>query len=184
MPTSGDPQLKSITLGGATVSCGIRRHRPGMVWCTKPCRKWTFLLADGSVALCAPTNERRDLFHSFSPIPTAARLRITEQGEGHSGKAVRACHYHSGMPKPGAFLPRCNGRTTGRTRTSWTAWCSGATRWSSVSGDLLSTHLTVSDYTYERVTTNPCSNTGTTSRPRLYLYWTPTGLVFQNLPVA
>jgi FAD/FMN-containing dehydrogenase len=59
------PQLKSITLGGAVTGCGIESSsfRYGLVHETV--EELEVLLADGSVVLCTPTNEHRDLFYGF-----------------------------------------------------------------------------------------------------------------------
>jgi len=74
------PQLKSITLGGATVGCGIEAtsFRYGLVHETV--QEMDILLADGSVALCTPTNAHRDLFHgfpnSYGTLGYALRLKV------------------------------------------------------------------------------------------------------------
>lgn len=59
------PQLKSITIGGATVGCGIESSsfRYGLVHETV--REMEILLGDGSTVLCTPDNEYRDLFYGF-----------------------------------------------------------------------------------------------------------------------
>ena len=59
------PQLKSITIGGATVGCGIESSsfRYGLVHETV--REMEVLLADGRTVLCTPDNEHRDLFYGF-----------------------------------------------------------------------------------------------------------------------
>lgn len=74
------PQLKSITLGGATVGCGIEAtsFKYGLVHETV--QEMDILLADGSVALCTPTNEHRDLFYgfpnSYGTLGYALRLKV------------------------------------------------------------------------------------------------------------
>ena len=74
------PQLKSITLGGATTGCGIEAtsFKYGLVHETV--QEMEILLADGSVALCTPTNEHRDLFHgfpnSYGTLGYALRLKV------------------------------------------------------------------------------------------------------------
>jgi FAD/FMN-containing dehydrogenase len=59
------PQLKSITLGGATVGVGIESSsfRYGLVHRTVCAID--VLLADGSVVTCTPDNEHSDLFHGL-----------------------------------------------------------------------------------------------------------------------
>ena len=59
------PQLKSITIGGATVGCGIESSsfRYGLVHETV--QEMEILLGDGSTVVCAPDNEHRDLFYGF-----------------------------------------------------------------------------------------------------------------------
>jgi len=59
------PQLKSITIGGATVGVGIESSsfRYGLVHRTI-CAV-DVLLADGSVVTCTPDNEHRDLFYGL-----------------------------------------------------------------------------------------------------------------------
>jgi len=59
------PQLKSITIGGATVGCGIESSsfRYGMVHETV--QEMEILLSDGRTVLCTPDNEYRDLFYGF-----------------------------------------------------------------------------------------------------------------------
>ncbi len=74
------PQLKSITLGGATTGCGIEAtsFKYGLVHETV--QEMEILLADGSVALCTPTNEHRDLFrgfpNSYGTLGYALRLKV------------------------------------------------------------------------------------------------------------
>lgn len=59
------PQLKSITLGGATVGVGIESSsfRYGLVH--RSVCSADVLLADGSVVCCTPDNEYSDLFHAL-----------------------------------------------------------------------------------------------------------------------
>lgn len=59
------PQLKSITIGGATAGCGIESSsfRYGLVHETL--QEMEILLGDGSTVTCAPDNEHRDLFYGF-----------------------------------------------------------------------------------------------------------------------
>ncbi|MDH5513014.1 MAG: FAD-binding oxidoreductase, partial [Gammaproteobacteria bacterium] len=59
------PQLKSITIGGATAGCGIESSsfRYGLVHETV--QEMEILLGDGSIVTCAPENEYRDLFYGF-----------------------------------------------------------------------------------------------------------------------
>ena len=59
------PQLKSITIGGATVGCGIESSsfRYGLVHETV--QETEVLLANGDTVLCTPDNEHRDLFYGF-----------------------------------------------------------------------------------------------------------------------
>lgn len=59
------PQLKSITIGGATAGCGIESSsfRYGLVHETV--QEMEILLSDGRVVKCTPENEYRDLFYGF-----------------------------------------------------------------------------------------------------------------------
>ena len=59
------PQLKSITIGGAVVGCGIESSsfRYGLVHETV--QEMEILLGNGAVVLCTPHNEHRDLFYGF-----------------------------------------------------------------------------------------------------------------------
>ncbi|MBI3547054.1 MAG: FAD-binding oxidoreductase [Gammaproteobacteria bacterium] len=59
------PQLKSITIGGATVGCGIESSsfRYGLVHETV--QEMEILLGDGRIVCCTPENEHRDLFYGF-----------------------------------------------------------------------------------------------------------------------
>jgi FAD/FMN-containing dehydrogenase len=59
------PQLKSITIGGATVGCGIESSsfRYGLVHETV--QEMEILLGDGSTVVCTPQNAHRDLFYGF-----------------------------------------------------------------------------------------------------------------------
>lgn len=59
------PQLKSITIGGATAGVGIESSsfRYGLVHETL--LAMDVLLADGNVVTCTPDNEHRDLFFGF-----------------------------------------------------------------------------------------------------------------------
>ena len=59
------PQLKSITIGGATVGCGIESSsfRYGLVHETV--QEMEILLGSGTTVLCTPDNEHRDLFYGF-----------------------------------------------------------------------------------------------------------------------
>ena len=59
------PQLKSITIGGATTGCGIESSsfKYGLVHETV--RELEVLLADGTTVVCRPDNEQRDLFYGF-----------------------------------------------------------------------------------------------------------------------
>ena len=59
------PQLKSITIGGATVGCGIESSsfRYGLVH--EAVQEMEILLGDGSIVVCRPDNEHRDLFYGF-----------------------------------------------------------------------------------------------------------------------
>jgi FAD/FMN-containing dehydrogenase len=74
------PQLKSITIGGAVTGCGIESSsfRYGLVHETVA--ELEVLLPDGSVVLCTPTNEHRDLFfgfpNSYGTLGYALRVRI------------------------------------------------------------------------------------------------------------
>ncbi len=74
------PQLKSITVGGATVGIGIEAtsFRHGLVHETV--LEMDVLLPDGRVVLCTPANEHRDLFHgipnSYGTLGYLLRLRM------------------------------------------------------------------------------------------------------------
>ena len=59
------PQLKSITIGGATAGCGIESSsfRYGLVHETV--QEMEILLRDGRTVICTPDNEHRDLFYGF-----------------------------------------------------------------------------------------------------------------------
>ncbi len=59
------PQLKSITIGGATAGCGIESSsfRYGLVHETV--QEMELLLPNGSTMVCTPTNEHKDLFFGF-----------------------------------------------------------------------------------------------------------------------
>ena len=59
------PQLKSITIGGATAGCGIESSsfRYGLVHETV--QEMEILLGDGSTVTCTPDNEHSDLYHGF-----------------------------------------------------------------------------------------------------------------------
>jgi len=59
------PQLKSITIGGATTGCGIESSsfRYGLVHETV--QEMEVLLPDGRSVYAMPTNEHRDLFYGF-----------------------------------------------------------------------------------------------------------------------
>ncbi len=73
------PQLKSITIGGATTGCGIEAtsFRYGLVHETV--QELDILLGDGRVVTAAPDNEYRDLFYgfpnSYGTLGYALRLR-------------------------------------------------------------------------------------------------------------
>jgi FAD/FMN-containing dehydrogenase len=73
------PQLKSITIGGAAAGVGIEASsfKLGLVHDTL--LELEVLLADGSVVLCTPDNEHRDLFfgfpNSYGTLGYALRLR-------------------------------------------------------------------------------------------------------------
>lgn len=59
------PQLKSITVGGATAGCGIESSsfRYGLVHETV--QEMEILLSGGHTVICSPDNEHRDLFYGF-----------------------------------------------------------------------------------------------------------------------
>jgi len=59
------PQLKSITIGGATAGCGIESSsfRYGLVHETV--QEMEILLGDGGTVICTPDNQHRDLFYGF-----------------------------------------------------------------------------------------------------------------------
>lgn len=74
------PELKSITLGGATTGLGIESSsfKYGLVHETV--EEMEILLGDGSTVVCTPDNEHRDLFfgfpNSYGTLGYALRLRI------------------------------------------------------------------------------------------------------------
>ncbi len=74
------PQLKSITIGGATAGCGIEAtsFKYGLVHETV--QEMDILLADGNVVSARPDNEFRDLFHgfpnSYGTLGYALRLKV------------------------------------------------------------------------------------------------------------
>ncbi len=74
------PQLKSITIGGAVSGIGIESSsfRYGLVHETV--QEMEILLGDGSIVLCTPDNEHRDLFfgfpNSYGTLGYALKLRV------------------------------------------------------------------------------------------------------------
>lgn len=74
------PQLKSITIGGATTGCGIESSsfKYGLVHETV--QEMEIVLADGGTALCTPDNEHRDLFfgfpNSYGTLGYALKLKV------------------------------------------------------------------------------------------------------------
>jgi FAD/FMN-containing dehydrogenase len=74
------PQLKSITIGGATTGCGIESSsfRYGLVHETV--QEMEILLPGGRVVLARPDNEHRDLFfgfpNSYGTLGYALRLKV------------------------------------------------------------------------------------------------------------
>jgi len=74
------PQLKTITVGGATAGVGIEAssHRWGLVHDTL--LEFDVLLPDGQIVNCRPDNEQRDLFYGFAnsygTLGYALRLRL------------------------------------------------------------------------------------------------------------
>ncbi len=74
------PQLKSITIGGATTGCGIESSsfRYGLVHETV--QEMEILLSDGRIVLCTPTNDYQDLFfgfpNSYGTLGYALKLKI------------------------------------------------------------------------------------------------------------
>lgn len=74
------PQLKSITIGGATTGCGIESSsfRYGLVHETV--EEMEILLGDGRTVVCTPYNDQRDLFfgfpNSYGTLGYALRLRV------------------------------------------------------------------------------------------------------------
>ncbi len=91
------PELKSITLGGATAGVGIEAtsFRHGLVHETID--EMDILLADGSVVCASPGNEHADLFYGFAnsdgTLGSALRLRAHTIPTRPFVKAERA-HYH------------------------------------------------------------------------------------------
>lgn len=74
------PQLKSITIGGATTGCGIEASsfRYGLVHETV--QEMEILLPEGRVVHCTPHNEHKDLFfgfpNSYGTLGYALKLKI------------------------------------------------------------------------------------------------------------
>jgi FAD/FMN-containing dehydrogenase len=74
------PQLKSITVGGATTGCGIESSsfKYGLVHETV--QEMEILLGDGRVVLCTPENENGDLFfgfpNSYGTLGYALKLKV------------------------------------------------------------------------------------------------------------
>jgi FAD/FMN-containing dehydrogenase len=74
------PELKSITIGGATTGVGIESSsfRHGLVH--EGVLEMEVLLGDGNVVLCTPTNEHQDLFfgfpNSYGTLGYALKLRF------------------------------------------------------------------------------------------------------------
>lgn len=74
------PQLKSITIGGAAVGCGIESSsfRYGLVHETV--HEMEILLGNGRTVLCTRDNEHRDLFYgfpnSYGTLGYALKLRV------------------------------------------------------------------------------------------------------------
>ncbi len=74
------PQLKSITIGGATTGCGIESSsfKYGLVHETV--REIEILLADGSTVLATPDNDHKDLFfgfpNSYGTLGYALKLKV------------------------------------------------------------------------------------------------------------
>ena len=93
------PQLKSITIGGATVGCGIESSsfRYGLVHETV--QEMEILLGNGRTVLCAPDNEHRDLFfgfpNSYGTLGYALKLRVKVVPVK---KFVKLTHLHHSDP--------------------------------------------------------------------------------------
>jgi FAD/FMN-containing dehydrogenase len=74
------PQLKSITIGGATTGCGIESssYKHGLVH--EGVKEIEVLLADGSTVLATPDNEHKDLFfgfpNSYGTLGYALKLKV------------------------------------------------------------------------------------------------------------
>jgi len=74
------PQLKSITIGGATTGCGIESSsfKYGLVH--EGVREIEVLLADGSTVIATPDNEHKDLFfgfpNSYGTLGYALKLKV------------------------------------------------------------------------------------------------------------
>ncbi len=94
------PQLKSITIGGATAGCGIESSsfRYGLVHETV--QELEILLGDGRTVLCTPVNEYRDLFYgfpnSYGTLGYALKLRIKVVP---AKKFVKLTHIRFSEPK-------------------------------------------------------------------------------------
>ena len=91
------PQLKSITLGGATAGVGIEASsfRHGLVHET--ILDMDVLTGDGRIVLCTPDNEHADLFYgfpnSYGTLGYALRLRARTMPVKRFVKIERARHH-------------------------------------------------------------------------------------------
>ena len=122
------PQLRSITIGGAAAGVGIEASsfKFGLVHDTL--LELEVLLADGSVVLCTPDNEHRDLFfgfpNSYGTLGYALRLkartvpvkRYVQLTHTHHSDAAACFRQLEAAVPGGRRLHRRNGV---RARTSW-----------------------------------------------------------------
>ena len=146
------PELKSITVGGATTGLGIESSsfRYGLVHETVD--EFDVLVADGRVLRCSPT-EHADLFLRFPELLRQPRLCDATHRQAHPGRAVRA-------PAPRALRGRQGGTSPRSPRSARIRPATISTESSSATGDFVLTRATMveqlpgdtaaSDYTWMR----------------------------------
>ena len=95
------PQLKTITIGGATAGLGIESSsfRYGLVH--ESIIEMEILLSDGRTVICRADNEYQDLFYAFpntyGTLGYALRLKIKLI---HAKKYIKLCHHRYSSPTP------------------------------------------------------------------------------------
>ncbi len=144
------PQLKSITLGGATTGCGIEAtsFRYGLVHETV--QEMDILLGDGRVVTATPDTEYRDLFYgfpnSYGTLGYALRLKV---------KVIPVKPYvhvtHTRHAEPKAFFAEL-AQACGRADVDFVdGVVFGRNELVLSIGKFVDTAPYVSDYTYERI---------------------------------